>query len=282
MSGIWEDMVALKAGSDEVSSTVGAAKEYLGEKLQARFDGLTYEEALERDNFPLPTAKGREGYYGENHLNYWMSGLKDSTDILKIYEKETGEKPSKYLDFGGASARVARHMALQHDIPSVWIADINREHVNFVLDTFEGQIKAFQSTSIPHLPLEDNSFDFISAFSVFSHIESFDETWLLELRRILKPGGILVVTANVDTFQDITENWPVYNALVKHPEFDRSSLGKPLEVDRKVVRWNNRGSYSSIVYLTSQYVERRWKPFFSDMKVVRYLTQFQSGVVLRK
>lgn len=278
----WEDQISLFPNSDNVRPTVGIARDYVGEHLQGRFSGIEYEEKLDSDPYPLPATSAREGYYGDLHLNYWLSGIKDSNSILQHYRRKLGQSPSNYLDFGGASGRVARHMKFQHDIPDVWIADINREHVNFVLDTFEGTIKAFQSHSVPHLPIEDNSLDFISAFSVFSHIESFDETWLLELRRILKPNGVLILTANIDTFQDITSGWPVYKALVNHPSFDTNQLGSPLSTPRHVVRWNANGSYSSVVYLRSDYAEKRWAPLFSSMEIHPYLTQYQTGVVFQK
>jgi SAM-dependent methyltransferase len=48
----------------------------------------------------------------------------------------------------------------------------------------------------PPLPFaEDNSFDLVYAFSVFTHIPAeHQEAWLLEMKRILKPGGFLVCT----------------------------------------------------------------------------------------
>lgn len=281
MTSTWEDMVSLNPGRDDYVTPVQPAAHYLGEKLQPRLQIPHAEEVL-RDPYPLPATKGREGYYGEFHLNYWMSGLKDSQELIRLYHEAAGRKPEFYLDFGGASGRVARHMLLQHDVSDVWIADINRQHVTFTLDTFEGRIKAFQSTSLPHLPFEDNSLDLVSAFSVFSHIETFDETWLLELRRVLRPGGLIIATANIDTFQDINESWPVYKALANHPEFDKARFGKPLSENRLVVRWKAGGSYTSVVYLKSRYVETRWKPFFSKCRIIPYLTMYQSGVILQK
>ncbi len=278
----WEDSISLRPSSDKIGLRLQSISAYANMPRMDRFANLEITKAINNDRYPLPSKEAREGYYGDSHLNYWLSGLKDSNDIVKYYLAEVGDTPKSYLDFGGASGRVARHMALQHEIPDVWIADINREHVNFVLEVFLGRVKAFQSTSIPHLPLEDNSLDFISAFSVFSHIETFDETWLLELRRILKPGGMLMVTANVDTFQDVKDGWPVYKALANHPNFDASTFGRPINEPRLVVRWNADGSYSSVVFLRSDYVKARWEPLFSSMQIIPYLTQYQAGVAFIK
>jgi SAM-dependent methyltransferase len=278
----WEDQIARNPSSDLMGGVVGIAQDFKDEEISRPFAEFDITEALTLDTKPIPETKAREGYYGPKHLSYWISGLKDSTTTLKFYQDAHGEMPKNYLDFGGATGRVARHMRYQHGIEDVTIADLNREHVNWVVEHFDGDVKAFQGHSVPSLPLEDNSLDMITAFSVFSHIETFDETWLLELRRILRPGGKLIITAHLDMFQDIKETWPVYKPLTNHPDFDMSWLGKPLENDRLVQRWRSEISYSSNVFLRREYVEKRWKPFFASMEIIPYLTQFQTGVVFTK
>jgi len=278
----WEEQIALFPGSDLVREKVGPAAEHVTDQVAPRFVDLDYKDALAADNYPLPATAAREGYYGDKHFDYWLSGLKDSSDALDLIGKLMPERPQSYLDFGGASGRVARHMALAHKIPKVWIADINREHVNFIADVFPGVITAFQSTSLPHLPIEDNSFDLVTAYSVFSHIETFDDTWLLELRRILRPGGVLLITANVDRFQEITPAWPVYKALANYPGMDHAEFGHPLKEERRVFRWKADASYSSNVFMREAYVARRWGPLFASWEVIRHYAPFQAGVVFQK
>lgn len=284
MASTWEDQISLNGASDHVKGDVGPARQHLeAGVLEPRFARLGAAAAVEKDVYPIPETSAREGYYGANHLNYWLSGLRDSTNVIDMYREKNGRMPSSYLDFGGASGRVARHMKFQHAVPLVQIADINREHVNWVLDNLGGQIFALQSHSVPHLPFEDATFDLITAFSVFSHIETFDETWLCELRRILKPGGLLILTANIDNFQDIDESWPVWNALWKHPELDKNMLRKPLDRDRLVVRWQANQSYSSIVFYRKAYVEKRWAQLFGSMEIKpRAFGEYQTGVIFRK
>ena len=47
---------------------------------------------------------------------------------------------------------------------------------------------------VPPLPFESDTFDLIYSLSVFTHIDSHWASWLLELHRVLAPGGILVAT----------------------------------------------------------------------------------------
>ena len=53
----------------------------------------------------------------------------------------------------------------------------------------------------PPSSLDDNTFDLVYAFSVFSHLsEAAHDKWLTEFSRILRPGGLLVVTTRSRDF----------------------------------------------------------------------------------
>ena len=56
------------------------------------------------------------------------------------------------------------------------------------------------NTAFPSLPLSDQYFDLVTAYSVFTHINETEISWLLELRRILKIGGIACITIHNDDF----------------------------------------------------------------------------------
>jgi phytanoyl-CoA hydroxylase len=56
-------------------------------------------------------------------------------------------------------------------------------------------------------PFESNSFDLIYAYSVFSHLsESTHLDWIREFRRILRPGGVVVLTTQARRFITWTES----------------------------------------------------------------------------
>ncbi len=60
------------------------------------------------------------------------------------------------------------------------------------------------------LPFEDSSFDILVAFDVLEHLED-DKAALAEWRRILKPGGLLMVT--VPAYQWL---WSVHDESLHH------------------------------------------------------------------
>src|SRR6185503_12477254 len=70
--------------------------------------------------------------------------------------------------------------------------------VDWLLRHLPRAVKPFQCTALPSLPLPDASLDLVTAFSVFTHIDEYELTWLLELRRLLKSGGIAYLTIHSD------------------------------------------------------------------------------------
>jgi SAM-dependent methyltransferase len=52
----------------------------------------------------------------------------------------------------------------------------------------------FVNSELPPVPQRDGWFDVIWAASVFTHLSSPWSAWLLELHRVLKPGGLLLVS----------------------------------------------------------------------------------------
>ncbi len=63
------------------------------------------------------------------------------------------------------------------------------------LDQYEHQFPhlSFTQTSVPPLKYPDNHFDYIVSFQVIEHIEE-DVRLIEEMSRVLKPGGVMVMT----------------------------------------------------------------------------------------
>lgn len=82
----------------------------------------------------------------------------------------------------------------------------------------------FRNEEAPPLPLDSGSFDLVWAISVFTHITDRWASWLLELHRILRDGGLLFATIHGP---DRSEEWG------KAPKDDRPGRsGARSEADR--------------------------------------------------
>ncbi len=67
---------------------------------------------------------------------------------------------------------------------------------------------SFRQVSVPPLPFEDNCFDAVVSFQVIEHIEE-DEALVKEIHRVLKPGGVLVLTTPNRTMSLTRNPWHV-------------------------------------------------------------------------
>lgn len=102
------------------------------------------------------------------------------------------------LDFGCGCARILRWLA--YDYPGVnWHGvDVDADAISWVRCNLP-YVHAELISPDPPLPFENNRFDSVYCFSVFTHLdEELQDDWLVELRRVLKPGGILLLTVHGD------------------------------------------------------------------------------------
>ena len=115
----------------------------------------------------------------------------------RLYERHSAEPlhaGTQLLDFGSGWGRVIRY----------FLKDVAPENL-VGLDINEGSLKAARKTDrwsrfercelLPPTRFDADSFDLVYAFSVFSHLsEESHEAWLGEFERVLRPGGVLILT----------------------------------------------------------------------------------------
>lgn len=281
---IWENLITLNSDAEPNFELLGPAKDYY--ETDARKDSwqhLDFKSALEKDVFPLPATKDREGYYGDDHFSYWASGLADARTLIDL-SKEYGSGIGKYLDLGCASGRVLRHVANELPNSTAIGCDINRFHVEWCNAHLPANSMAFQNNSIPSLPIESNSLDVVSAFSVFTHIEALETGWLAEIRRVLKPGGLAWLTVHTEhTLSAMTDWWPLWDPIMGHPDAAQMlDENRNFEGDRLVFRWHKNKSYSSNVFYKSDYLTSRWSRILDFVELRREFPQFQDVMIMRK
>lgn len=170
------------------------------------------------------------------------------------------ESFSSILDFGCGCGRVLRQwQTLAGGGPRIFGTDYNEKlvhwcqrHLSFV-DVQKNELT-------PPLRYADASFDLCYAVSVFTHLpEETQDEWLVELRRVIKPEGILLVTLSGEG--DLSR--------VRFSEQQRFGRGELVVVDGDFAGTNMCGAYHP-----EQYVREHWAHYFT---VIDFLPRGAKG-----
>lgn len=101
----------------------------------------------------------------------------------------------RVLEFGCGIGRVMRHLAAQAEAAAEFHGcDIDEPSIAWLREHWSPPFVLAVNGEEPPLPYADEQFDLVYAISVFTHLTDSWARWLLELRRILKPDGLLVAT----------------------------------------------------------------------------------------
>ena len=248
--------------------------------------GVPLDEFIARDNYPIPSADDREGYNKNYNAAFFLNGLADYLKICQTAKKYQIEMQS-YFDFGCASGRVLRHFCAQSDVKKLWGSDINGRHIKWLNDYLPAYLKLIHNHCIPNLQIADNSIDVISAFSVFTHIDTFETAWLAELYRILSPDGMVYLTVqNDDTWkflQDVKGDDALLNRIRNISPNIEQMLKSDLPEGRTDFRFTDVGPYRALVFHCNHYLQKTWGRFFNICEIIpRGHGHYQSVFVGRK
>jgi len=137
---------------------------------------------------------GPTAQYGST-AEYEKFGRVCRRDFLALLPTSFSWDGARVLDFGCGAGRTLRHFAPEASrAAEFWGCDIDAASIEWVQANLCPPFHAFCNAVVPPLPLEDASLDLIYAMSVFTHLADTWSAWLLELHRVLKPGGTLLAT----------------------------------------------------------------------------------------
>lgn len=145
-----------------------------------------------------PVPPGQLLYLASTTRNvpHFLEGGLAAADSLRSALARTGrpiESMRDILDFGCGCGRVLRHW---QDLRGTTVhgSDYNPKGVEWVAANLPW-VTAHVNGLKPPLPFADASFDFVYALSVFTHLPAdLQASWIAELRRVLRPGGILAIS----------------------------------------------------------------------------------------
>ena len=98
------------------------------------------------------------------------------------------------LDFGCGSGKVMRHFLSEAEVCELWGCDIDTRSVDWINAELSPPLHAFANGEAPPLDQPAESFDLVWSVSVFTHLADHWAGWLAELHRVLRPGGLAIVS----------------------------------------------------------------------------------------
>jgi len=156
-------------------------------EVQLPPDYLIYE------SFQMDYAK----YYTDSRESaFWIH------DMVKAHlNLKAGDR---ILDWGCGPGRIIRHMPEVFGSEMDFFGtDINPRSIQWCKENLPG-IHFNRNGLEAELPYPDDHFGFIWGISIFTHLsEKLHDEWMTELRRILRPGGVLFLTTHGNNFKSI-------------------------------------------------------------------------------
>jgi SAM-dependent methyltransferase len=100
----------------------------------------------------------------------------------------------KLLDFGAGWGRIIR--MFMRDLNARDLYGVEPEGENVALcRACNPYVNVLASDFVPPLMMPDNSMDYVTAFSVFTHLDEYaSNRWMEEFARVVKPGGMIAFT----------------------------------------------------------------------------------------
>lgn len=230
------------------------------------------------DGFPVPPAALTMGYGAGDLDHYLRCGRKTYqmlTGLLQAHDVAL-ESGDAILDWGGAAGRVVRQFTAEAQRGcEVWGCDVHAPSIQWAQNHLSPPFNFFNSSVLPHLPFPDGTFKFIYGMSVMTHLVAQRDLWLLELRRVLRPDGCLILTVH----NERTWDWFVQHGM---PAWMPRELCGKAELPGECLEI--RGSRWEHVYtfFHSDYLRRVWGRFMNIREIVHCADLYQAAVVMKK
>jgi len=183
-------------------------------------------------------------------------------------------KTQTALDWGCGCGRLTRHLSKYTDA-RVCGVDIDPKNIDWCVGNLPGVDFELVDPWKP-LPYEDARFDFVIGHSVLTHLtEDAQYFWLDELRRVLKPGGALLVT--------VMSSFSVLCERLSNDKIERLLEKGYLDVGHQPdgVDEIDPGYYRK-VYHRPEYIRKNWSSRFDVLDILDGFSDHQALVVCKR
>ncbi len=194
------------------------------------------------------------------------------------------------LDFGCGAGRVLPHFASLAPRAECAGCDVDQFAVAWATEHRPG-LDWTLSSFMPPLPFADESFDLIYSISVFSHLgRDLQLQWLRELRRVLSPDGVALLSVHGPSAFDAFRSGRVRTNWCRPEVFTRAPLAARDFVFAPYVQslWNagelpGVGGAYGLAFQGPDHIRANWGRELRVMDVLeRAVTDWQDLVVCMK
>jgi len=271
-----------------------AASRHRGDffRFRIRFDGVddTENERIRTtflipkslqmmQNFPHSDALQRTHRF-HSMASVALHGASDANRIAAIGRRHGADLSSAaVLDWGCGHGRVVRflpHFGFHGPLHGI---DIDPENIAWAQSHLDAAAFAV-GPLYPPLPYAESSFDLLYGISVMTHLPSeVQRVWLAEIRRVLRPGGLALLTFTGDSAtafasRYLTDEWlAAYLASGQGPDLPSKDLVGVVE---------NGGDYYRNVNQTLSVARARCAEYLAVLEAQECAFGYQDLLVLRK
>lgn len=212
------------------------------ERRAARTSGGAFDDAL-----PMPPPDLMVAVAGTPNREWFSTSGRRDADLFKDHAAHHGVQLADHrvvADLGCGCGRIARWLA-----PEVVGGqgrflgfDINPGMAGWCDANLPGDYECNQL--LPPLSTPEGSCDLVYAYSVLTHLrEATAVQWLEEIARILRPGGLALLTFHDETYAALCGPVEVRTALARQPYF---VLNDALEGSNYISAWTTRAHFSRL------------------------------------
>ncbi len=223
---------------------------------------------------PLPPDHLQQRQVGSVWGEAFFTAGRTMFDQLVAAFAEAGQpldRSARVLDFGCGCGRVLWMFRQLPHAGEIWGCDVDPEAIEWNLKNL-GDVGRFRCNSaMPPAPFSDGFFDAIYSVSVFTHLpERVQFAWLAELRRLLRPGGVAVVSVHGERY------WSADTEV-------RTEVEARGFAYRTGVPTEGLPGYYMVAFHSEAYVRREWAQLFEVVDVKRqYLYGAHDAILLRR
>lgn len=224
---------------------------------------------------PLPPAKLRQRVGGSTDVGRFLfvgSNVARDLDGLLATLGRTVHSFENVLDFGCGPARVIRFLRGAPSTCQLYGTDIDPEAIAWCQQNLP-EVRWSVNGHHPPTHFADATFDLIFSISVFTHLdEPLQLVWLQELRRIARPGAIVIASVHGERL-----------ARAGIPRHQTDAGVVFVEGATGMLKADGLPDFYQTSFHTGDYILREWSKYFEVLEYrERAINNHQDAVLLRR